>query len=169
MSGEDFPELKIIEQAKVEAAVGNSNGLLYLVTLVVDRNRPRQAHMHGVPVFIIPVSGLCVTLAGPDMDVYVHAPGSVMEIAAGVPHVGVNLDPDVPVVAHKLSVSPDIKADTHRLPEYDALVEHRTRQVHDLYRQGKLSLTTRTRGVVSVMETAARFVDLQGGRGRIEP
>ena len=158
MSTEEFSELTIAEQADLFADAGHFDGLSR-VTLVLDRERPRQVHAHGVPVFIIPIEGLCVTLAGPDMEVYPHAPGSVMEIAAGVPHVGVNLDPDLPVVAHKISTSPDIKRDTYRMSEFDELVAKRTEEVRALYRRGELKPVSRTSGVVFVRQTVERFVD----------
>jgi hypothetical protein len=149
--------MRIVDQDDLLTAPGHFDGMS-MVALRLDKEHPRWAHLHGVPVFIVVIEGVCGTLAGPEMQCWTHAEGSVMRIAAGVPHVGVSLDPRVPVLALKFSTSDDIKRDTTRLPDYDELVESRTADLRALYRAGKLDVTRRTSGFVTLTQTVERAV-----------
>lgn len=88
-------------------------------------------HVHvDSEIMIFVVSGMAASLVGHQLDeVFFHAPGSVMYIGPGVPHVGVNLSHDIEVEVFEVRTDRAFNDDVVRLPELDQIAAHRSAQL----------------------------------------
>ncbi|MCR6488269.1 hypothetical protein M8542_36110 [Amycolatopsis sp. OK19-0408] len=96
------------------------------------------AHIHAeseIQVYV--VCGRIASLVGPDLTPLLHAPGSLLYIAPGVEHVGVNLDPYEPADLVEFRTDPAFNADVVNVPGLDALAETRVTQLRRDYLLGR--------------------------------
>jgi len=95
-------------------------------------------HIHAeseIQVYV--VRGRIASLVGPDLTPILHGPGSLVYIAPGVEHTGVNLDPHEPADLIEVRTDPAFNADLVRLPDLDALTETRVAQLRRDYVLGR--------------------------------
>lgn len=89
--------------------------------VVMPGGHHSKAHMHQhheILVFVL--EGWAVTLVGPNLDTaLVQGPGDFLWMAAGEPHVAVNLSPEHRVVALETRSDPEFNADVVLLPDLD--------------------------------------------------
>ncbi|HET6285827.1 MAG TPA: hypothetical protein VFG15_03620 [Amycolatopsis sp.] len=95
-------------------------------------------HLHARSEIAIYVAyGLVASLVGPELEhTFLHSPHSIMMIGKNVPHIGVNLSPEVAMV-FEARTDPAFNADVERLPYLDALAEARVAQVQRDYSLGR--------------------------------
>ena len=103
------------------------------------------AHIHErTPILVFVHTGMIALLVGEELKPYLHAPGSVLWIAPGIPHLGVNLDPVATASLLEARTDPDFNKDVVRRPDLDALVAERAADLQRRYASGDLDdqLTT---------------------------
>ena len=95
-------------------------------------------HTHARSETIIHViAGHVATLAGDRLEqVVVHAPGSVMYIAPGIPHIAVNLSADEEIAALETRTEPRFD-DVVPLPGLQQLASSRVTEVRRAYEAGE--------------------------------
>ncbi|SEB46061.1 Uncharacterized protein, RmlC-like cupin domain [Amycolatopsis tolypomycina] len=96
------------------------------------------AHIHAeseIQVYV--VRGRIASLVGPDMTPTLHGPGSLVYIAPGVEHVGVNLDPHEPAELVEFRTDPAFNTDVVPITGLDALAETRVTQLRREYLLGR--------------------------------
>lgn len=103
-------------------------------SVVMPAGHWSRAHVHDrSEITVVVLEGWAVTLCGVDMEPFVHGPGSVIWVPAGVPHAAVNLSEDHRVVALEHRTDPEFNADVRLLSELDALVARRVPEVRAEY------------------------------------
>jgi uncharacterized RmlC-like cupin family protein len=95
-------------------------------------------HIHAeseIQVYV--VRGKIASLVGPELTPLLHGPGSLLFIAAGMEHAGVNLDPYEPADLVEFRTDPAFNADVVRSPGLDALAETRVTELRREYLLGR--------------------------------
>jgi len=108
MTGETQPELQIIETEFPPFIMGPQHQLLSAAVhsglapiedlscgvVRMPGGHHAEAHIHATSAITVCVSrGMIASLIGEEMTPRVHAPGSILYIGPGIPHLGVNLNP----------------------------------------------------------------------------
>jgi uncharacterized RmlC-like cupin family protein len=100
-------------------------------------------HVHRHAELIVMVrSGYAATLYGPELEPIVQEPGTHLHIAAGVPHLAVNLSATESVLAEEVRTDPTGNEDTEVLPldgELEALIIQRVAALRAAHRATVLS------------------------------
>lgn len=99
-----------------------------------------RAHTHaGTETIIHVVAGRVATLAGDRLEqVFAHAPGSVLYIGPGVPHLALNLSADDEATGFEVCTDPHYNRNTVLRPDLEDLADLRAREILDAYRSGEL-------------------------------
>lgn len=109
------------------------------------------AHIHAeseIQVYV--VRGRIASLVGPDLTPILHGPGSLLYIAPGVEHVGVNLDPYEPADLVEFRTDAAFNDDVVNLPGLDPLAETRVTQLRRDYLLGRCDQQLATPSVHAV-------------------
>ncbi|MEV6349800.1 hypothetical protein [Actinoplanes sp. NPDC051851] len=130
------PELRApIIHSGVAPVRGLSAGL---VRLAGGGHAAPHTHAHSETIIHI-VAGFAATLAGDRLErVVLHAPGSVLYIAPGIPHLAVNLSGEERVLALETRTEPGFD-DVVPLPELDAVAPSRIAEVRRSYAAGEFA------------------------------
>ena len=100
-------------------------------------HRRATAHPRRLRIQVYVISGRIASLVGPDMTPTLHGPGSLIYIAPGVEHVGVNLDPHEPAKLVEFRTDPKFNEDVVPITRFDALTETRVTQLRRQYLLGR--------------------------------
>lgn len=95
-------------------------------------------HIHAeseIQVYV--VRGRIASLVGPDLTPLLHGPGSLLYIAPGLEHAGVNLDPYEAAELVEFRTDPAFNADVVRIGDLDALAETRVADLRREYLLGR--------------------------------
>lgn len=110
-----------------------------VVRMVGGHHALPHIHEHS-EITVLVVSGMVASLAGDDLEeMFLHAPGSIMYIGPGVPHVGINLDPDTEATVFEVRTDRAFNDDVVRLPELDAIAAARVDQLQRDFELGMLT------------------------------
>ncbi|GAA1964290.1 hypothetical protein [Amycolatopsis minnesotensis] len=98
-------------------------------------------HLHvTAEISVYVVSGMAVTLAGPELELtFLHAPGSIMSIGAGVPHIGANLDVTGKAEAVEFRTDRHFNQDVELLPGLDGIAADRVARLQRDFALGKFA------------------------------
>jgi hypothetical protein len=110
--------------------------------------RPGQVRMagghHALPhihaeseIQVCVVRGKIASLVGPDLTPILHGPGSLLYIAPGVEHVGVNVDAREPAELVEFRTDPAFNKDVVPITGLNALAETRVTQLRREYILGR--------------------------------
>lgn len=95
-------------------------------------------HIHAeAEIQVYVVRGRIASLVGADLTPLLHGPGSLLYIAPGVEHVGVNLDPYEPADLVEFRTDPAFNKDVVPLSGLDALAEARVTELRREYLLGR--------------------------------
>lgn len=139
----DFPPFVLGAQRQqlaplVHAGVVDPEGLTCgMVKMEGAHHAVPHIHEHS-PILVFVHKGMIASLVGDRMEPLLHAPGSVVWIAAGVPHVGLNLDPVLPAELIEARTDEHFNRDVVRRPDLDALVAERAAELQLQYARGVL-------------------------------
>ncbi|SFW12806.1 hypothetical protein [Amycolatopsis australiensis] len=135
----------------VHAGVVDPKGLTCgMVRMEGAHHAAPHIHEHS-PIIVFVHQGMIASLVGEELEPLLHAPGSVLWIAPGVPHIGCNLDPVNPAVVLEARTDEAFNADVVRRPDLDARVAERVADLQRRYAAGQLDdqLTRPTVHIVS--------------------
>jgi uncharacterized RmlC-like cupin family protein len=99
-----------------------------------------KAHKHAEHELVVTVvDGWAATFLGEQLEeVTIHGPGDFLYIAAGTPHMAVNLSVDTRVLAVETRTDPDFNGDVVLMPELDELVSGRVIVLREDFTVGRL-------------------------------
>ena len=96
-------------------AEGISAGMVYM-----PPGARSKAHYHARHEIVVAcVTGLAVTLIGPELTPHVHGPGEFLYVPENVMHIAVNLSATESLVAVEMRTDPQFNDDVVLTPEYD--------------------------------------------------
>lgn len=139
----DFPPFVLGAQNQqlaplVHAGVVDPKGLTCgMVRMEGAHHAAPHIHEHS-PILVFVHKGMIASLVGEQLRPMLHAPGSVLWIAPGVLHLGVNLDPTAPAALLEARTDPDFNRDVVRRPDLDDLVAERVADLQRRYAAGQL-------------------------------
>ncbi|MEV7042840.1 hypothetical protein [Amycolatopsis sp. NPDC051061] len=133
----------VIGPQRQQLTVAVHSGMAPIRTLSSGTVRMAGGH-HALPhihaeseIQVYVVRGRIASLVGPDLTPLLHGPGSLLYIAPGLEHVGVNLDPYEPADLVEFCTDPAFNADVIRIDGLDALAETRVTDLRREYLLGR--------------------------------
>ncbi|WP_284741856.1 hypothetical protein [Amycolatopsis sp. RTGN1] len=110
-----------------------------VVRMACSHHAVPHIHEHS-EITVLVVSGMVASLAGDQLEeTFLHAPGSIMYIGPGVPHIGINLAPDAEATVFEVRTDRAFNDDVVRLPELDAIAAARVDQLQRDFELGMLT------------------------------
>ena len=99
-----------------------------------------KAHKHAEHELVVTiVDGWAATFLGEQLeDVSLHGPGDFIYIAAGTPHMAVNLSTEARMLAVEARTDPDFNGDVVLMPELDEMVSGRVTALREDFAAGRL-------------------------------
>ncbi|MCC8242875.1 cupin domain-containing protein [Saccharothrix luteola] len=98
-----------------------------------------EAHKHAEHELVVIVDGWAATFLGEQLeDVSLRGPGDFMYIAAGTPHMAVNLSTETRVLAAEARTDPEFNGDVVPMPELDELISGRVTALREDFASGRL-------------------------------
>jgi uncharacterized RmlC-like cupin family protein len=95
------------------------------------------AHIHEhTPILVFVHTGMIASLVGGGLKPYLHAPGSVLWIAPGIVHLGVNLDPVATASLLEARTDNAFNEDVVGRPDLDELAAERAADLQRRYARG---------------------------------
>lgn len=103
--------------------VGSANlsvGMVYMPP--AGKSRPHVHDQHEIAILFL--DGWSITASGQNLEhIAVHGPGDYKYVAAGVPHMGINLSTTEPVIGVEARSDPNFNQDVRLLPNLDEQAE----------------------------------------------